>query len=76
MNSKILPEFIEPTALSELLGISLSSVYRLVERRRVPFYKIGGSLRFAKDDVLKYLEDSRNSTLQELRDLRKRGSTF
>lgn len=41
--------------VARLLNISRASVYRLVERRHIPFYKIGGRLRFDRNDVLAFL---------------------
>lgn len=46
-----------PPEVAQLLRISRASVYRLIERRALPFYKIGGSLRFSRSAVLKYLEE-------------------
>lgn len=42
--------------VSTLLRISLKSTYRLVERRSVPYYRVGGVLRFKREDVERYLE--------------------
>ena len=39
----------------KFLNISKSSVYRLVDKRSIPFYKIGGNLRFSIDDIEGYL---------------------
>ncbi len=43
--------------MAEFLAVSKTTIYRLVARRQVPFYKIGGSLRFRKGDIEKYLEN-------------------
>ncbi|MDD2287746.1 MAG: helix-turn-helix domain-containing protein [Bacteroidales bacterium] len=48
---------ITPNELSKLFSISKSSVYRLVDNRSLPFYKIGGNLRFSLNDVDNYLSD-------------------
>ena len=48
-----------PKELAEFLGISKSSVYLLVETRKLPFYKVGGSLRFRFGDVEEYLKGVR-----------------
>lgn len=45
--------------LSKIFNISQASVYRLIDSRRIPFYKIGGSLRFSEQDIIKYLEACR-----------------
>jgi len=45
--------------VAELLTISISGVRRLQQARRLPFIKIGGSVRFSKSDVVSYLEKRR-----------------
>ena len=49
-------EFFSPKQLSQVLGISITSVYRLIGKREIHFYKIGHNIRFRKDDVLEYLK--------------------
>ena len=43
-------------ALGTYLGISPSAVYRMVERRDIPFYRLRSGLRFSKSDVERYLK--------------------
>lgn len=43
--------------LSAQLGISRSSVYRLVEDGEIPHYRVGGQLRFDVDQVLDALRE-------------------
>ena len=45
--------------LSKLFNLSQTTVYRIVESRKIPFYKISGVLRFSETDVIKYLEENR-----------------
>lgn len=48
--------------LSEVMALlrkSRTSVYRLVETRKIPFIKVGGSIRFARTDLENYLSGSR-----------------
>ncbi|MBR0960902.1 helix-turn-helix domain-containing protein [Bradyrhizobium japonicum] len=45
--------------VAEALKISVSSVRRLQQARRLPFFKVGGALRFAKADILSYLQSRR-----------------
>ena len=52
-------QFLSVSELSDFLNISKVTVYRLVETRKIAFYKIGGSIRFNKKDVLDYLETSK-----------------
>lgn len=50
--------------LVKIFGISKSTGYRIVESRKIPFYKINGAIRFSERDILKYLEDSRIDPIQ------------
>lgn len=51
-------KFLNPNEMANLFNISKSSVYRLIEKRHIPFYKIGGNLRLKKEDIIQYLEKS------------------
>ena len=44
---------------AEFLTISKSGVRRLQQARRLPFIKIGGGVRFARRDLLAFLEKQR-----------------
>lgn len=37
--------------LAQVLHVSPTTVYRLTSTRRIPFYRIAGSIRFDVDDV-------------------------
>lgn len=60
-NTKLL----SPSDLAKILNISRPSVYRLIEGRTIPFYKVGGSLRFSEKDVIKYLEENRVEVIRK-----------
>lgn len=45
--------------VARLLKISVPSVRRLQQRRSIPFFKVGGSVRFTRSDVIAYLERNR-----------------
>jgi excisionase family DNA binding protein len=45
--------------VAKLLKISTTSVRRLQQGRHVPFFKVGGSVRFATSDILEYLKKER-----------------
>lgn len=45
--------------VAEILAVSKITVYRLVESRKIPFYKIKGCVRFAEADILDYLGKTR-----------------
>ncbi|MGO9291708.1 MAG: helix-turn-helix domain-containing protein [Polyangia bacterium] len=48
-------DLLTPHEVAELLRVSKTSVYRLVERRAIRFYRVCGLLRFAREDVHAYL---------------------
>lgn len=54
-NKIIHKPFLTPGDLATFLSISIPTVYRLIEQRVIQFHKIGGSLRFKKEDVEAYL---------------------
>ncbi len=58
-NDSITDNLLTPKDLASMLKVSQASVYRLIEGRKIPFFKVGGSLRFAKDDVNRFLKDVR-----------------
>jgi excisionase family DNA binding protein len=43
--------FFTPDELAEFLAISKTTVYRLVNKRQLPFNKVGGVLRFRRDAI-------------------------
>jgi len=59
MNSGSADNLITPKELARLFKLSSASVYRLVDKRTLPFYKIGGNLRFSTADIEKYLSEAR-----------------
>ena len=58
-DSNTLPNMLTRDELARYFRISKTGVYRLVEKRQIPFYRVGGSLRFAKNDVMAYLNGKR-----------------
>ncbi len=51
--------------LGAYLGISPSAVYRLVERRDIPVYRLRSGLRFNKADVEAYLNSRRIEAISD-----------
>lgn len=51
--------FISPIELARLLAVSRTTIYRIIEQRRIPFYKINGVIRFKKVDVDRFIESGR-----------------
>lgn len=53
---------------SEFLGYARSYLYKMIMRREIAYYKIGAgrAVRFAKSDLLAYLNKCRVSSQDEL----------
>lgn len=49
--------------VAEILKISKAGVRRLQQGRHIPFHKVGGSIRFAKEDLVSYLAENRVETI-------------
>lgn len=54
-----LPSLLTIPEVARLLKVSAQGIRRLQHARTVPFIKVGGSVRFALNDVLAYLEKQR-----------------
>ncbi len=51
--------FYTPDELAAVFAVSKATVYRLVGKRQLPFRRIGGQLRFSKDEIERFLETGR-----------------
>lgn len=51
--SKVTPEhaFLTVPEVASMLRLSCTTIYRLVEGRRIPFLRVSSSLRFIRADV-------------------------
>ena len=58
-NSNLTTELLTPEEVAQMLKISKAGVYRLLNKRLIRFYKIMGSIRFQKSDILSFLENNR-----------------
>lgn len=54
-----------PDEVAELLRVSKTSVYRLVERRALRFYRVCGLLRFDREDLHAFLGAGRVEPMGE-----------
>ena len=59
MSEPVQIELLTIKEVAELLKISQVSVRRLQQGRHLPFIKVGGSIRFAKIDIVGYLKKQR-----------------
>jgi excisionase family DNA binding protein len=62
-NNKI-PGLITPKDLALLLKVSNTTIYRIIEGRKISFYKINGSIRFRQIDVETYMNGNRFEPLK------------
>ena len=53
-----------PRELAAVLKVSLTTVYRLVDRRAIPFHRISRKLRFSTADVDEFVKSSRVETIK------------
>lgn len=51
--------------VAEMFIVSKPTVYRMVQSRILPFYRIGRHLRFDEGEILDYLERQRVSPIEE-----------
>jgi len=52
-------ELLTVAETASFLRVSITGIRRLQQARHLPFFKVGGSLRFAKSDLLAYLQKRR-----------------
>jgi excisionase family DNA binding protein len=56
-------ELLTIAGVAEFLKITESTARRLQQQRLIPFFKVGGSVRFSKSDLVSYLEKQRVETI-------------
>ena len=49
--------------LMRLFKVSKSTIERMVRSRQIPFYKIGGTIRFNQDEVVSFMQRNRVETI-------------
>ncbi len=50
-------EFLTAEEVAEYLRLPLSTVYKLVQEKRLPGFKVGKHWRFRKDSIEKWIKD-------------------
>ena len=50
-------EFLTAEEVAEYLRLPLSTVYKLVQDKRLPGFKVGKHWRFRKDTIQKWIKD-------------------
>ncbi len=64
-SSPDLPELLTVDEVAELLRLTKKGVYSMVEARRIPHFKVSNRVRFARADVVRWLEENRVPALEE-----------
>lgn len=57
-------ELISPKELCKLLKVSETWPYKMIQRGRLPYYKIGGVVRFRRRDIESFLEECRKEKMR------------
>jgi excisionase family DNA binding protein len=68
MNTQFLisKEILTVNEAAEFLNLKPAYLYQLTSRRKIPFCRPGRKLYFSKSDLIKWVQDSRQSTIDEL----------
>ncbi|WP_262328506.1 helix-turn-helix transcriptional regulator [Carboxylicivirga litoralis] len=63
-------DYINAKELSELLGVSIKTIYGKVYNRQIPYYKPGGkTLMFKMSEIQEWIKSGRHSTIEELKEI-------
>ena len=54
-----LPKLLTVNEVAVYFKVSRATVYRMIETRLIPFYKVSRQIRFSEDDMASYLESQR-----------------
>ena len=53
------PLFLSPKQVAKRLGLSMTTVYRMIESRLITHYKIGGAIKIAPKDIEIFVQKQR-----------------
>jgi excisionase family DNA binding protein len=59
LSSNTTQKLLTTDELAALLRMSKTSIYRFIEKRKIPFYKIGWKILFDQKDVNAYIAKNR-----------------
>lgn len=45
--------------IADLLRLSRVSIYRMIDSKKLPCYKLSGSLRFDRSDILEFIKNNK-----------------
>ena len=81
LNREHKDELMDITELGRYINYQKTSIYGLVQQRKIPFIKASGKLHFLKKDIDQWLGESKKMTVEEIKkkaleyDLSKSGSS-
>ncbi|MEK7103177.1 MAG: helix-turn-helix domain-containing protein [Patescibacteria group bacterium] len=64
-NHESLPQLLTIKEVALILNCSIPSIRRYVQSRTIPFYKIGGAIRFSQTEMEQYIAQQRVSASRE-----------
>lgn len=59
-----LSSFLNVKGVSEYLTLKASSIYSLVEEKKIPHYRIGKQIRFKKSDIDEWMEQQKQEVVE------------
>lgn len=66
-------EFLTIRELSKWIRLSISHIYCLVSKKKIPFIKLGGKLIFSAEEIRNWIDQSSYSPLAEKQIVQKGG---
>ena len=67
VNGKANNQLLTITEAGQLLGLSVNTLYKLVQSKKIPYSKRSKRLYFLKDELLTWIKDGRKLTENELK---------
>lgn len=64
-NDSLPVELLTIPETARFLKVSITAIRRLQQKRYLPFFKVGGSVRFAVNDVVSYLRKQRVESVDQ-----------
>jgi excisionase family DNA binding protein len=52
-----------PDQVADILSVAKITVYRIMAKRKIRFSKIGGRVRFRREDIERYIEENSVETM-------------
>lgn len=56
-------QLVDITRLSKMLNVKPKTIYDWVQKRKIPHYKLEGSLRFSYDEIQQWIKSKRQEVI-------------